>query len=254
MKNKILIIFLGILLIGNLSALGIEIQTKDSFIQGEELYFDYQIISDTVQEITFIPQIFCNKNPIVPLQEEKVLIEGVYLGTYSDFVVDEDILQDICTASITITSPVNLKQEKSFAIDVKPELEFNILTCKDSYCNEKSKVFLRGEDIFVKTDNDLVSMNDLTGEIILSNGEKQSLDFSRDVSETSLNKKGSYEIELVFANEHYKRTAKKTQIAIIDKVPEIGEVRENVFASPEIKERSAWNLIKKLVEKILNLF
>jgi len=245
MPNKNFIFaFVLIFLIGSVSSLSLDIQTKNSFKENEQVYFDYQVFSETEQEITFTPHILCNKNPIAPLQEQTIKVKGIYSGTYKDFLVDELIIQDMCTASVTITSPVNLKKEKTFFIDVKPKLEFNIITCKDANCNKKSKVFLKGEKIFIKVDNNLISSTDLVGNYKQQNKDKKSLSFSNGASEIKTKNAGSYEIELTFENENYKTTTAKTQISVIDKIPNIQGVKEN----------KKGNFITKIVERIKGIF
>ena len=154
MKNKKigLILFWILFSLSLVSAMSITIDMKESFGLGEEIYFDYTIISEKTQEIEYIPWVNCPSAP-VPLLDIKAANLGANIpltGTYIYMSgLEDNIEPQICNATIGILEPEELVEKKSFEIKTNPGFEFNVLICNDLDCSEQEIIFILNEDIYL---------------------------------------------------------------------------------------------------------
>ncbi len=222
MKNKKrgLILFCVIFSLSLVSAISVEIDMKESFGIGEEIYFDYTITSGTSQEIEYMPNVNCPNAPLALLDIKTANLEAnvaftekyVYMSS-----VGEEIEPQTCNATVGILNPETLEQ-KSFSIVTNPSFEFEVLTCKDVGCVEKTKTFILNENIYFDYSSDVEDVS-VTGELIYPNGEREQLVFPTSVK---AEKVGSYELEIVVLKQGYKTITKTVQFGVIVRAANIG--------------------------------
>jgi len=228
MVKKICLIIALLIFLPVISAeISVNITVEPSFTIGDEIYFEYIITSDTAQEIIYAESVFCPEAPLPFLYQ---ITENAGPGqeihrNYTYMQVTEEMQPQTCTAGISIISPAEEIFEKNFTIDTLPELSFNILLCKDSYCNTESKIFLQNEAIyfsFISDPADPLTAADLTypDETIKPINVPGSI-----IAEQT----GTYTIEVTASKEEHKTVATKEQFAVIEKTAEIKTVNSSML-------------------------
>ncbi|UCD85519.1 MAG: hypothetical protein JSU92_04835, partial [Deltaproteobacteria bacterium] len=172
MKKKGVLNLLVIIVIINLFSLSpasaeiaIEVIMDESFGIGEDISFDYSIVSDETQTIHYMPHIMCPR-ALVPLLDIKTveLIENEPVtGSYEYLTIDENIGPQTCAAAICIMSfgaegePPEVIQTEGviFTIDVSPSFKISLLTCKDQACTNKAKVFILNDTMQLNYESEL---------------------------------------------------------------------------------------------------
>ena len=98
MQKKISFVLLGILFsLSLVSAISIEIEMEESFGVGEEISFEYTIISDVSQEVEYIASVNCPSAPLALLDVKIVNLEAnvpfkerhIYLSSVDESIVAE---------------------------------------------------------------------------------------------------------------------------------------------------------------------
>tara|TARA_Y100000310_G_C20566796_1_gene755889 strand:+ start:408 stop:1202 length:795 start_codon:yes stop_codon:yes gene_type:complete len=214
MKIQILIIFIIIFLVQTISALTITIDMPSSFSQGEQMYFDYTILSDIEEEqVIFTPHITCPNAPISLLQDKIISLNASipYDSSYNDLIITGDTEPQTCIAHIQVSSPIQLREEKSFIIDALPSFSFEIKLDKI--------VFIKNQDINIDYMSEVESPQ-ITATLISPSGKSEDIEIP---STLNLNKIGTYIIEVTASKTGYKTMQVSKQIGIIDKEAEIAE-------------------------------
>ena len=143
MKMKIIFGFgIVILLIGIISAVNVNIDMENSFGIGEEVSFNYTILSSTNENIQYIVSVNCPTAPLPLLEIKNVALVAdspltenyIYMSEIKD-----DLISQTCTAMVGIISPTEVSANKSFTISTNPSFEFNLNLCKDRSCSNKSR-------------------------------------------------------------------------------------------------------------------
>jgi hypothetical protein len=214
--KKLLHSFLIFLLIfsASVEALEIDLELKNSYSVGERVLFNYTILSDTDQQIIFTPYIFCSNAPLALVEEEKInlVADELHTGTYAIFTVTEEIEPQTCTAYVQILSPVQMTEQKNFTIDTSPSFSLQLDSCKKQFCTEKSKVFVRGEDIYLDYSSD-VDNPSITATLTYPDGTTRTLTLP---TSTRAEQIGTYTLEVTASKQGYKDAETRTQFAVIE--------------------------------------
>lgn len=205
---------------------------KDSFSIGEEVSFDYTFSSDIAQQIEYIVSVNCPNVP-VPLFDIKVveLKKGISLSQNYVYItsISEDFESQTCKAIVSILSPEESFEEKEFNIVTSSGFDFNLFLCKEESCLEKSKVFVKGENIYLNYESNISDLNIITN-LIYPDGTEKQITFPFSIT---ADKVGNYELKVSASKEGYKTITKNLQFGVIEKDAKINEVTlfggENLF-------------------------
>ena len=212
--KKIIYILMMVLLTNLVSAITIvNIDIKSSFTEGETVKFDYTINSDKDQTITYLPHVICPNAPVAFLQEKTIdlKVNQPYIDNYKDITIDKFIEPQTCTAYIQIISPEKQLIEKNFTISTSPSFSFNIKTCKDQSCAEKSKVFLKDESIYINYDSEVQNPT-IRAVLLYPNEIQKELTIPTLITADQI---GTYELKVIASKENYKTIEKITQFGVI---------------------------------------
>lgn len=198
------------------AAVSLEINIDKSFKEGDAVTFSYSLISDKTEEVNYSLGIDCPDAPIPLIQMNSATLNKgeTYSGTYTAMTVSSETEPQECKA---IIGTVENSAEKIFEIKTKPSFLFNINTCRDSGCTEKTKVFVKGENIYFAIDSEVENPSvDIM--MALPDKSKQKITLPDSISANQL---GIYEIKITGSKEGYKTKDKTEQFAVIDKEPKI---------------------------------
>lgn len=237
MNNKICIGVLFLLMLPGINALTIDLDVKPNFLSGETLYFDYNFLSTTDETILYTPIIDCPNAPHAFLEQKEIVVEANVRSrqTYYDIRIDESIEPQTCTASVRVLSPIQLRKEKTFTIDINPSFSFELNLCKDQSCIEKSKVFVQNENIYLDYDSE-VSSPIVIATLIHPDKVTKKITLPISIKAEQI---GNYNLEVSASKEGYKTLTKTTQFAVIGSETEIKEVSQcnaNNKCEPNLKE------------------
>ncbi len=214
-----------------------EILVKPSFKLGEEIYFEYTITSDTAQEIVYTESVFCPEAPLplLHLVAANVSSSLPIQRNYTYMQVSEEMQPQICAAIIKIISPSENIFEKNFTIDTFPEMSFNILLCKDLSCQNKSKIFMKNENIYFFFASD-ASTPSIKATLNYPDGTTKSINVPGSII---IEQTGAYSLAVTVSKEGYKTALLNEQFAVIEQPAEIKIVNPvvadaNQFIAEEI--------------------
>ena len=154
-KIKLMLVVLIIILNSNICLADLEIfvsiDVNNKFNIGETIRFDYSITSNEDINITYYPYVDC------PLLPHKFIVKNnfslksneVHIGEYFDIEITDEYEQQSCEAKIYITQPTESEFSKGFNVITNPSFVFNLKTCKDYFCQSETKVFVKGENIYL---------------------------------------------------------------------------------------------------------
>jgi hypothetical protein len=216
MKNRkiILGILVLVVVIQLVSATSIQIEMEESFGLGEEISFDYTILSDQAQDITYIASVNCPNAPL-PLLEIKTASLDANIPLTETYVymssVSESIEPQTCDAGVGILSPEEILESKSFSIITNPSFEFNVLTCKDLGCSETTRVFVIDENIYLDYSPKGFSI-DTTAILIYPQRGMQELSLPTSIKADQI---GTYNLEVTASKGGHKTVKKTIQFGVI---------------------------------------
>ncbi len=230
MKKKRVLNLLVFIVIANLfsmspvsAEIAIEVTMDESFGMGDDISFEYTIVSDETQTIHYMPHILC-PHALVPLLDIKILelIENEPLaGSYEYLTVDENIGPQTCTAAVYIMSfgtegePPEVIQAEGvvFTIDVPPSFKFSLLTCKDQACTEKAKVFILSDTIYLDYESEVPGVS-ITGLLTRPDASTRELTLPATEPASQVRK---YKLEVEASKEGYKTMKVESMFGVIEK-------------------------------------
>jgi len=191
--------------------INVAIYTQNNFSFGEEIFFNYQILSETEQDVVFTPYIFCSDNPNALAVKKTIhLAPNVpFSEKYSVGILNEDFETGSCKSGIIIFSPEHKELYNDFQIITKLVLDFSLDFSK--------KVFIKNENINL---NYTSSVQDLNIQATLIYPDKTSERVNLPIS-IKAEQIGTYELEIMANKEGYKPVTIKEQFAVIEKQAEI---------------------------------
>jgi len=212
MKNKIYLkistLFLFLLIYINFITASTEIiiNVEPSFYLGETVSFNYTIISDTDQKITYLINSICPSAPVASFRERTFELKAnqPYSGIYYDQVVQDWFEPQTCTAYVQILSPIQQTVSKNFTINTNPSFSFNILLDK--------KIFTQNEEITIDYDS---SVENPTIDATLTSPDEKTKQISLPYTFTP-EQIGTYNLNVTASKEGYKTITKTEQFGIIE--------------------------------------
>ncbi len=225
-SNKIIfsVIFL-IFLIQLASATIFTIDIKDSFTIGEEISFNYTILSDVAKQVEYIASVNCPNAPLSLLELKNVSLQaGVpFVGNYIYMSsIDESIEPQICRAVVGIISSEEISEEKSFEIIANPSFSFDIILSK--------KFFIKEENIYLDYTSD-VSDLDIIANLIYPDKSKKEILIPSSIKAGQI---GTYSLEVSASKEGYKTATSSLQFGVIEKDVDIEDADISSEDSQEV--------------------
>lgn len=131
----------------------IEINISPVFYEGDAIEFSYTVISSEDETIVYSAEVNCeDKNiprPLLEIKDVKLKENEPFKETYIFGKVSSSFISGNCDASVTISEPYFLSEQSQFRIETSPIFKFTAQTCKDMSCTKKTKVFKKGETIYL---------------------------------------------------------------------------------------------------------
>lgn len=262
---KILSLFIAAFFLITLASaqLQVQINVKNNFNYGEQVSFDYTIISqEPIRNLVFTPYIYCENSPQPLLNNENINldIEESYNGKYIYGVIDDNYNTGECTASISIEQPYSQDVSKNFTITSRMDMGFIVKTCADANCNTPKKVFLKGEQVYFVYETDY-SSNTRDGGLIISaemnipkTRGSESIELIKKGQEVRggyiVNNIGTYKLNIAASAEGYKDVKLKYQFGVIEKGFEDKIDEFQIRRSPPIEDKQGFfNKIKEFFLK-----
>lgn len=209
-----LFLFLIVLHFNVDAALNVDIEVKPTFVKGDVISFNYEIISTEDADIGYTPYVDCPEaiHPILGYRIATIKKNVPMTRTYEYVQVTEEIEPQTCVAYIQLISPFEQKFEKNFTIETSPRIVFRILTCKDLFCESESKVFVKNENIYFSSISDIF---DIRTKAVLTLPDRTTKQLTLP---TSIKAKqiGTYELEVIASKPGYKTITKKEQFGVIE--------------------------------------
>ena len=222
MKTKIIFNYcIIILLIGIISATSITLEIKPSFGVGEEVSFDYTILSSVNEEIQYGISVLCPNAPLPLIQIKNATLiansplteKYIYLSKVGNKLTSQD-----CIALVEIISPNKITTTKPFSITTNPSFDFRIQLCKDLSCTKESNIFVKGEEIYLTYNSNLEGLS-IEANLIYPNEETKKLDLPILIPADQI---GTYALSIIVSKEGYKEIEQKIQFAVIEEEANIG--------------------------------
>jgi len=197
----------------------ISIDVDDSFAAGEQISFDYTIKASRTEKIKYYAHVECPTAPMAFIEvKEADISSGLVEGTYKDLIIDEKIEPQECKAYVRILTPVKKKAEKTFEIITDPRFDVSIKLCKDKEpCDEHFKTFLKGEDLYLGFDTELIDFS-FDAKIIEPSGFEEMLDPDEAYA---LEKLGTYILVFDAQKQGFKDLHKEIMFGVIQEMPVI---------------------------------
>ncbi|MBU0760269.1 MAG: hypothetical protein KJ600_01540 [Nanoarchaeota archaeon] len=243
--NKIILMVIPILLIGGALSIEMNIEMKPKFVTGEIVKFDYSIISEKDQHITYLLKIDCPNAPVPLLELNEIFLEfgEEYSNSYKIFILEEEIKPQKCKASIVILEPTRLERQKTFTLETSPSFTFKPLTCTTPSCTQKSKTFLKGEPIYLDYSTDVTNPA-ITATLTFPNKNQEQILLPH---KFTAQQTGTHTLEVTASKENYKTVTKETQLAVISKNAEISSLNVQELKAQSLKLSPPTEIPKYLI-------
>lgn len=198
-KSAILLAFVAMAL-PNISALVVNIDMPNSFHANDMIFLILNISSAENTPVNYSVSFLCPDLLQSPLTIETTNLNAnsYFVKRYTYMIVTEDIEPQQCNAEVLINNLV--VASKTFYIDTLPTLNLEIKVCKDSSCQERSKIFNTGEEVFISYSSPFQA--DVQSILVKPDASTRQLSLP---SSTTLNQAGTYTIHLNYSSSGYKR-------------------------------------------------
>ncbi len=192
-----------------------DLNVNEVFYEGDSINFEYRIISDENIDVEYSAGISCESEihlDLIEIKERKLNKDEPFYGEYEYGKVQNDFQSSDCIAYVSFLSPYSFNIQKAFRIETKPSFSFDVKICKDKACSKPSKIFLKGEEIyldyFIDVENPYVTA-------VLSYPDKTTKQLTLPAS-IKAEQIGNYELEITASKQGYKTINKKELLGVIE--------------------------------------
>ena len=229
------LVFFVFLASGVSASVTIDIKVDSQFTAGERISFNYTFVSDVDDEISYMALVDCPKVPQALLEIKSATLgkdnpfeeEYIYIG-----VVREDIEPQNCRAVVGIIEPFEVIEEEFFEISTKPGFEFDVLLCKDQSCTEKSKIFLKNENMYLDYDSEVDNLL-ITTTLTYPDERTRTLTLPTSIKAKQI---GTYTLDVTASKQGYKDITVREQFAVIGQEANILMISVSVCNSNRVCE------------------
>lgn len=209
----------------------LQIDVVDSFSEGETLSFNFTILPDFTETLTYTPIIYCPQIGLAPISEKQINVvsDVSYRGSYAEAEVTSRFEPQECVATLSV-SKYGISKSATFRIDAKPSLVLNVSICKDAACSVRPKVFISGEPMHLSYSSNAQDPQ-ITAILSLPDGTEQSLELPVEITPLE---SGVYTLTVTGSAEGYKSVTGSETFAVISKNARIGYVNETAAVPAEV--------------------
>jgi hypothetical protein len=210
----------------------IKIDINNVFYVNDSIGFSYEIFGfeDYVlngnEVIKFVPRISCSELPAASIDEREANVSElpVLKGNYIYGRLGSGFSSANCSASINILEPFFASDSVSFRIESTEKIPFLVFSCKDSECNEKAKVFLKGQNIYLKYNSEIEGLS-IRAELKYPDEHISQVDIPSSLKAETI---GSYELYVIASKAGYAAQEARQEFAVIN---ENAEIKDNAFGT-----------------------
>lgn len=200
---------------------------KNIYKANEDVWVTYVVMnSSNVKKNWRVVYNFSSEDKEVALvgQEELITVEKGEEGRVSfSTKVDENFSPGYYMVTVNLfenDEKINSKTEMIKIEGTKRKINANIMVCSDKNCNEEKYVYLLDEPIFINYDSETEGL-EVVGKIKDTDNNWSDLNFIQNVAEISIDKIGSYEINLVLTKNDYQEKIINKGFSVIETLPVI---------------------------------
>jgi len=162
-----------------------------------------------------------NNLDIGPLKMEEIIL---YNLTISNEIFNDGIYT-IATRLLGVNGELDFKAVNFSIRGLSKGPLFQVLICSDRVCKEKSKIFLRNEDIYMNY-RSTTKNSKITATLTFPNQRKVNLNLPSSIKAIQI---GTYELEVIASKPGYKTINTKELFGVIEEEPEIKDLFEEKF-------------------------
>ena len=212
MKTKTLMFGMIFLIFIASASATLTININPSFSENEEVYFDYSILSDETQDVTYIVNVDCPSLPVPLLSFETINLQAnvEFKDKYTYLRVPADAESQECRVLLSVTEPEEITNGKSFLIETKDSFDFNVKLDK--------KVYVKDENIVISYESSLTP--EINAILTYPDGTTKDIDIPATITAEQI---GTYNLEVTASKEGYKSVTRSEQFGVIEKRAEIVE-------------------------------
>ncbi len=204
---KITPVFLIIILVSlEASALiNMEIDVDSYFSIENEIKFEYSILSNIDQSISYFASVKCPNllDPLLKLEKAELRANVPYEKSYSYIQVDDSIEPQNCIAQVSLIEPFQRTVSKEFNIIAKKSFGFDIVLDK--------KVLILGEEIKINFDSEVENL-DIEANLRYPNGAVKQINLPY---LEKIKKEGTYVVRVRASKDNYKSITKEKEFGVI---------------------------------------
>jgi len=215
----------------------VKIIVKDNFSYGTIVGFNYSIVSTENETLKYAAVIMCDKGiiPTLIVQEHSFSAGETLKDEYKISNIDAP-LSGACNATVLFLEPYELQFIETFRIKAVPEFYLNLTICEDSSCVKESKVFIKGEDIYLDYESDVEkSLIDAT--LTYPDDSTKSLNLPASIKANQI---GTYDLQVTASKEGYKTISLNEQFGVIEGEADIKDSYEREGKSLFEKVKKSW--------------
>ncbi|MFZ1971164.1 MAG: hypothetical protein WAU65_03235 [Candidatus Nanoarchaeia archaeon] len=221
-RNKLVVslIILSLFLIPGISAASINMSMNPLFIPGDDISFNYTLLSNVSENINYTAIAGCPNapNPLVIINNITLAANVPFSSNYTYISnLTDEISPQKCNAAVIIITPTESFQNMSFLIATDPGFNFNINTCKDSLCTEPSRIFTRGEIVYLNYTSNVANPTLSTLLTLPDNSTEESLL----PGSVIVNQTGAYDLAVNASVPRYKNSSLDIVFDVISQEPNI---------------------------------
>jgi hypothetical protein len=197
----------------------VAIDVRPVFHDGDVITFSYTITSSQDESIKYAANVDCMGSPQAMLEMRDLdLKAGVpFSSEYSYGVAGVDAKAGRCTATVSIFEPYQLEESVPFEVSAPSEFSFTVSFCKSPSCNEESKVFVLGEDVYVRYASGIENPS-VVATLTLPDKTSRQLSLPATVRAEQV---GTYELSVTVSKEEYKTVTESAQFGVIESEADI---------------------------------
>jgi len=215
----------------------VDIDVKPVFYEGDTIEFSYIIISQENEIIKYVANVKCEGSPEAPLEIREVSLERnePFYENYIYGLVDENIKKGDCLALVSILEPYQLDFSRPFSVQTLEEFNVVLKVCNSSSCQEQSKIFVQGEDIYLNYSSDVENL-EINATLTLPDKTIKEITIPTSIKAEQT---GTYILEVTASKEGYKTQTLSTHFGVIEEEADIKEESScfvNNKCEPELGE------------------
>jgi hypothetical protein len=220
-KSVFVVLVLALALLANPAGAvpTIDISVEPVFHEGDAIDFSYSIVSEQDESIKYLANVNCPGSPgtLLELKELDLKANEPFAGEYVYDVAWEEVKGGRCFASVSIIEPYELEVTEPFEVITPLEFSLDVSFCKTSSCAQESKVFVLGEDVYVRYASGAKNPS-VAATLTLPDGTTRQLTLPATIESEQI---GTYELAITASKEGYRTVTQSEQFGVIESEADI---------------------------------